>query len=279
MSWPSVAPFAITRRSRDLRRARARLLASDSTSRRQKRLLARLSLAVHRRDTMYERGRGQHYLSVGLSAVACVEKALRPDHDPDSILDFACGYGRVLRFLKVRFPGAHLAAAEIEPPAVGFCRRAFGVQAFASATSLESLRLPDQYDLIWCGSLITHLDRPSAGHLLGFFARHLSTRGLCVFSAHGSVSERRLRSDADAYGLAPDAARTVLQGFDEAGYGYVDYPGHRGYGISLVAKDTLAELAIEADLRESSFQPQAWDDHHDVYGFVPGADSGGSLSP
>jgi SAM-dependent methyltransferase len=228
---------------------------------------------------MYE-FEGEHYLSVGLSALSCVDAALGPDRSPTSVLDFACGYGRVLRFLRVSFPEARLAAVEIERPALRFCARAFGVSTFASTTTLESLRLPDRFDLIWCGSLITHLDRPAGAHLLRLFAEHLSEGGICLFSAHGEVSERALRHEEGAYGLSPDAVRTVLEGFDGPGYGYANYAGHSGYGVSLVAKETLVDMAEEAGLQESSFQPRGWDDHHDVYGFVLRGTSGGaSISP
>ncbi|NIQ58735.1 MAG: class I SAM-dependent methyltransferase, partial [Gemmatimonadetes bacterium] len=60
-----------------------------------------MSTATHPGDTMYEVGRGLHYLSVGLSALRCVEAVRGRAREPRHVLDFGCGYGRVLRFLRV----------------------------------------------------------------------------------------------------------------------------------------------------------------------------------
>ena len=65
----------------------------------------------------------------------CVEYVLVQSaghNDVRTILDFACGYGRVLKFLKARFPTANIAASDIDPEALNFCRRAFFVQTAIS---------------------------------------------------------------------------------------------------------------------------------------------------
>jgi SAM-dependent methyltransferase len=243
------------------------LLSADETSDAESALLASVSLRVHRRETMYGYG-GRHYLSVGLSAIECIDRVVGQDSSPTSVLDFACGYGRVLRFLRVRFPRARLVASDVDARAVRFCRRVLGAEVFLSDAEFDDIGLEDRFALIWCGSLITHLDREAALRLLAFLAAHLADDGTCLVSAHAEVTDRKLREEQGAYGLCDEARRAILEGFDVGGFGYVDYPGHSGYGVSLVARDTLLDMAGGVGLAEASFQPGGWDDHQDAYAFV-----------
>lgn len=64
---------------------------------------------------------GRHHLEVGLSALRAVDRVVDPGRPPGSVLDFACGYGRVLRWLCGRFKGAVVTASEIDAVAVDYC--------------------------------------------------------------------------------------------------------------------------------------------------------------
>ena len=110
---------------------------------------------------MYRPGWATSYLTAGLSASRSIQASLDAAGkviSGGSVLDFPCGYGRVLRFLKEMFPDSTIVASDIESEAVEFCQRAFAVQGYlsTSARSLKTLSLPWKFDLIWCGSLITH---------------------------------------------------------------------------------------------------------------------------
>ncbi|MEF9426794.1 MAG: class I SAM-dependent methyltransferase, partial [Candidatus Mariimomonas ferrooxydans] len=91
-----------------------------------------------------------------------------------SILDFPCGYGRVLRFLRARFADADITISEINPVALDFCKREFSVKSVILDKDFSKLSLTCKLDLIWCGSLITHLDEKAATDLLKFFHDILS---------------------------------------------------------------------------------------------------------
>lgn len=235
----------------------------------EKDLLRKVSLAVHRRDAMYERGRGRHYLGVGISALRCIEEVAANRPAPKDILDFACGYGRVLRLLTVRFPQARIVASDVDRAALHFCERALGAAALESGTDLAGLDLGRRFDLIWCGSLITHLSEPLATDLLDFFARHLNPGGLCLASAHGTVTIEALRSGTSRYGLTEGAAQTVLGSFDRTGFGYADYRGMTGYGISIASRAKIGAMVRAAGLDLEGVLERGWDDHHDVYALVP----------
>ena len=113
---------------RDFCAAKHRLLSSPDFTHEEKTLLEKVSLQVHHGDTIYTSGNAFHYLSVGLSATHCIREALcraPAQYTVGSILDFPCGYGRVLRFLRAMFPNSEITAAEIDRTALDFCRRHF----------------------------------------------------------------------------------------------------------------------------------------------------------
>ncbi len=57
-------------------------------------------------------------------------------------------------------------------------------------------------------------------------------------------------------------------GYLASGYGYSDYPGQLGYGISFIALSWFVEILSEyPDLSLSLLSERAWDAHHDVVAF------------
>jgi SAM-dependent methyltransferase len=237
----------------------------------EKSILDKVSLRIHSADTMYADD-AFHYLSVGLSASRCIRETLwrtPPAYTVESILDFASGYGRVLRFLRVMFPNSDITAAEIDSTALDFCRRSFSVATFLSKTNFSDLSLPHRFDLIWCGSLFTHIDEQASSNLLRFFHDHLSDQGVCVFTTHGQCSIDWLQSKKVTYGLTEDAQQKVIREFQSKGYGYADYPNQSGNGISTVSHQRILELARGVgQWHVIFFLEHGWDNHQDVYAFA-----------
>ena len=262
------------------RRARKDLLVFGSPlSREEKMWLERVSLRLHPNDGMYDKSVGssahaaaQLYLSAGLSACRCIDKALSHAHKKaavQSILDFPCGYGRILRFLEARFPNADIVAGEIDPIALEFCKRAFSVKTVTSNESFSKVPLPCQFDLIWSGSLVTHLDEKRTCDLLRFFYEHLAPEGLCLFTSHGRTTVEWIQDGKWTYGLSASSQRKLLSEFHEHGYGYVDYESTVGYGISVVCHDRMLEATRSiGQWIESVFLEHGWCNQHDVYGFT-----------
>ncbi len=246
------------------------LLTDELLPRRDKRLLRSVSLRVHRNDGMYIPASGRHYFSVGLSAVRCIERALagRNGRGPvRRILDFPCGYGRVCRFLRVRFPDAEIAVYDTDRAARRFCARAFNVHCLRPNHDL--VRPRGRFDLIWCGSLLTHLDERSAVRLLNLFHRLLAPGGMCVFTTHGRFAHSMIRDHKFNYALTARAQKKILAEYHETGYGYADYDNSPGYGVSLAASEKMRGLAGEAgEWREAFYLNQGWDSHQDVWAYV-----------
>lgn len=252
------------------RRHKQRLLADPSLSEAERDLLKKVSSRIYYRDGMYD-GDGTHYYKVGLDAIRCIDQALAQAKLPEvrSILDLPCGGGRVLRFLVQRFPEAEITAGELAAGAVDFCARTFGAHPALSSLNLDEVSLGKKFDLIWCGSLVTHLNESGIAALLKLFRRHLAEQGIMIFTTHGDFVNRRLPTLDFDYGLTPVQVARIGVDYAKTGYGFEDYPGERDYGVSLTSPEWIRASVRElGGLREVYFKERGWDEHQDVFGFV-----------
>jgi SAM-dependent methyltransferase len=224
-------------------------------------------------DTMYE-GNREHYFSVGHSALDCIQAAMLAANKSNAknILDFASGYGRVLRVLKAAFPAAELTACDISRDAIEFCAKALNARPLLSSENPADIRFGTKFDLIWCGTLLTCLDAPEFFEFLKMLHSALSPDGLLVFTTHGPFVAEQLRTTGGNYGLGNERRATILNGYDASGFGYADYPseilpgvGVKKYGFC-VAKPSWVCRHIESlpDARLISYTEQAWDNHQDA---------------
>src|SRR5262245_49146982 len=103
-----------------------------------------------------------------------------------SFLDFACGFGRVTRFLIRALPPERLVVAELDPGAVAFQKAAFGVRGVVSTTVPSKAELPDRdFDLIFVSSLFSHLPPSRFEEWLRVLYGRLRPSGVLAFSVHG----------------------------------------------------------------------------------------------
>jgi SAM-dependent methyltransferase len=233
-------------------------------------LIPGLNLNVSDADTMLLDS-DAHYLSVGRSALAVVEKALN-GQIPESILDLPSGFGRVSRMLHARFPDASITACDLDQDGVDFCSAQFGAEAAYSVKDFRNLSLGRTFDLIWVGSLITHLPADQTLYFFEAMARHMTSRSTLVVTSHGPSIVPRLKETG--YGLHSDDVATVIADYERCGFGYGNYRGggqeygvalsNDQYGISLASERWLTDTLSAAGLRMHGYFVQAWDDHHDV---------------
>lgn len=247
-----------------------KLLSDPTLTERERQLLNNVSSYIYHGDGMYD-GDGAHYFRVGLSAIHCIDGALTAAglNDVRTILDFPCGSGRVMRFLRPRFPEARITACELATGPVQFCVRMFGAEPAYSSLNLDEVSLGKQFDLIWCGSLATHLNEDGITALFRLFRRHLAPGGIMIFTTHGDFVARRMPTRDFDYGLAEDQTTTIGQHYPGIGYGFEDYPGEKDYGVSLTSPAWIrSRLREVSGLREVYFKERGWDDHQDVFGFA-----------
>lgn len=224
-------------------------------------------------DTMSGTYRGAlaHYFSVGASALRSIELAMSATakRDVKSVLDLPCGHGRVLRHLKARFPEAKLTACDLDRDGVDFCASRFGAVPVYSMEQPELIRIDDTFDLVWCGSLLTHLAPKRWEGFLRLFTSVLQPGGLLVFTTLGRLPAEWIRRGLATYGLSSDKLPGLLADYGRDGVAYADYPHAPGYGISLSSPAWVsAQVERFPALRLVLYSEAAWDDHQDIIACV-----------
>ncbi len=191
--------------------------------------------------------------------------------NPAPSSDLPSGFGRVTRVLRARWPDAAITASDLDLQGLAFCAARMGARPIASVRDFHDLRLGDTYDLIWVGSLITHLPARQTREFFKAMSRHMTERSTLVVSTCGPSIIPRLREKG--YGLTPEAAAAVIEEYERTGFGYRDYGGgdqygvaltNENYGISLTDENWLRRALAECGLRVDAYHARSWDDHHDV---------------
>lgn len=207
-------------------------------------------------------GSGEHYLQVGLSALDVIKAALQGAPTPRTILDLPCGFGRVTRVLRAQYPAAAITVCDLDRAGVDFASATFRARGVYSKPNFRDLQLDGPFDLIWVGSLLTHLPEHQTRQFLDFAARHMGPDSRLVVTSHGEYVADRLRSWN--YGLGEQAARGLITQYLTHGYGYRGYDGSPDYGISLAARVWYETQLAGSCLRLQSYQERGWDQHQDV---------------
>ena len=117
-----------------------------------------------------------------------------------------------------------------------FCRDQFRAETWVSGTDIAALSAPRRYDLIWVGSVLTHLSAPQARELIDKVLGWLNVGGLLVMSTIGRKAYT-LRNEGE-HGVHP---RAGLDSVSSKGYAEPMATATRiirnqaGYGLSLIS--------------------------------------------
>lgn len=169
--------------------------------------IGRFNTALHPGDQMLLHSLRQHrdagaafaqYFNIALQQHAAARQLMRAAFGDDAsdidVLDFACGYGRLLRFLSLSIDPRRIWASDLQTDAVDFVRDAFGVQPLASHADPVRFEPGRRFDFIWVASLFSHLPEPLFHAWLARLIALLSPRGVLCFS----VRDASLLPDASA---------------------------------------------------------------------------------
>jgi SAM-dependent methyltransferase len=214
-----------------------------------------------------------HYFEVGADAIRLVlNELLRGRRTiPRTILDFPCGAGRVTRHLRAFFPQSRIVACDLYDHHVKFCVRELGVEGMGSKENFDELDFGLQFDLIFCGSLLTHLPEEHYRPVIRLLSRSLTAQGIAIVTLLGRHSEYAQKHkwkylDDSLFAIAE---ATVAQ----TGFGFVDYDyairskfdQQAHYGITLSRPHWILRIAEEDyGIRLLNFIERGWDDHQDV---------------
>jgi SAM-dependent methyltransferase len=218
----------------------------------------------------------EEYWVAGRSALqairSCLKAANKAPSDIHRVLDIPCGHGRILRYLKATFSKAEFTACDLLRDGVDFCSSVFGAIPVYSTEDLSMIPLKTNYfDLIWVGSLLTHLDSEHWGPVLNKLSSCLRDDGVLVFTAHGDYVYRSMKGleEFESHGLPYWRITQVLYRFERTGFGYAPYLGSNRYGISVSAPHwVLSTISRHRELRCVHFTDRSWHGLQDVYGCV-----------
>lgn len=216
-------------------------------------------------DGMFH-GNSAHYLTCGASALNVISAAVAlAEIEPRTFLDFGSGAGRVTRWLRAAYPQAEIDATDIRAQDLDFCAQEFGAKTWLCGIDIDQVAAPSLYDVIWVGSVVTHLPMVVSERLVRKLFSWLRPDGILVASTHGRFVHFR-SPEFDYYGIGDGWAEVERQYLaDPIGYGYADYPGQKDYGISLIRLAWLSHLMERLqNARLILLSERAWDNHHDV---------------
>lgn len=217
---------------------------------------------VSPRDEMVTPGAEEDYFTIGRRAVDLMLFALRlcGRQSYHEVLDLPCGHGRVMRWLQARFPHAHLTGCDLNRDGVDFCRDQFGAVSMYSQTDLAALPFDRQFDLVWCGSLLTHLPINAAVAALEALIKWTIEDGIIVFSTQGRYLASVLARGEGDFADNTDTV-ALLENFHRDGVAYQPYYDDLAgsYGLTLMAPEWLTGvLQRHPEVILRAYLEQAW---------------------
>ena len=213
-------------------------------------------------DTMIVPGREDQYFQLGHRALELVQFSANLCDKPHypHILDFGCSYARVLRWLRPQHHYAHFTACDLDPEAIAFCAKHWGATPVLSSPHLENVKFDQKFDLIWVGSVLTHLDKLQWLKTLDFLIDSLAECGVIIFTVQGRYFASAL-ANRQPY-IADDVDKAALLAeFKKAGFAYQNYFNRHDldYGISLTSPQWItAQIEKRTNVILRSYIEESW---------------------
>jgi len=130
------------------------------------------------------------------------------------MLEFACGYGRLTRFLVEEMPRERIWVSDVEKQAVDFQRATFGVNGFVATRDPADIRCDERFDLIVVVSLFSHLPRHTFGAMLDRLVSMLAPGGIVAFTVHDEMWCPTEMMPASGFAFVPQSESNTLSTAD-----------------------------------------------------------------
>jgi len=207
------------------------------------------------------------YFTRGYEALALIiYECKRFGLSPKRILDFGCGHGNVARMLAAWFRNSNVIGQDVNPDWLSWVEQTIGIETRVSPEHIQDVDLDrGEFDLIWVGSVFTHIPAASSIHLLERFKRGLSEQGLLIFTCAGQAVFETFRPGHEPF-LDEASALTASRDFIFDGYGFASYQNGRypDWGRALVRFDWMFERLRTAGFTLNGFHARGWG-RQDVY--------------
>ncbi|HVU16743.1 MAG TPA: class I SAM-dependent methyltransferase [Candidatus Didemnitutus sp.] len=225
------------------------------------------SLAVDRTlspgDTMVASAQPEQYFDLGRRALELIrfsaELCDKP-HYPD-ILDLACGHGRVMRWIRAAYDYASITACDVDRSGVVFCAQQFRATPVVASADPASLPFKAQFDLIWVGSLVTHLPQDRWLSTLEHLIKWTRECGVIVFTTQGRTVASLLAEGRKDVAENVDKA-ALLADFARDGFAYQRYfenDAANDYGLALSSPEwVMRQLQRHPEVIIRSYLEECW---------------------
>lgn len=235
--------------------------------------------AIHKTDNMTVSATDDIYYWMGKTGLDSIHAILNTINENEpitvkKILDFPSGYGRVMRFIRYAFPSTEITACDIDKIAVNFCSEKFGAIPIYSTENINELEINTKYDLIWVGSLFTHLTEDSANELFVLLHSLLAPGGILIFTIAGEFVFN-LATDGEHRGLPEETIPTIQADFKKSGFAFGAYKQgiveESNYGRTFISKSWLDNKIKDfSDLVELAYIHRGYARRQDVIGWRKG---------
>ena len=126
------------------------------------------------------------------------------------------------------------------------------------------LSLPGDLDLIWVGSVFTHVTFTRMEQLFRSLAEHLAPGGTLVATFHGEfvIEVQKTRPI-----IHPPFWERIIADYEAQGVGHHPYGGTNGadnWGVSLISPAKTATLSKSTELQQMAHLHHAWAGFQDV---------------
>ena len=196
------------------------------------------------------------YLEAGRECFKSIENIVKTCgksfEEISSFLDFACGYGRVTRFWIQEMKAGKIWVSDIYKDAVDFQKKYFKVNGFYSQTEPSNLVFPRKFEVIYVGSLFSHLPAIRFEEWLLILYNILEENGVLIFSTHGEfLCPPTIKIDSSGFTFWSDSESRSLC-VEE-------------YGSTFVTKDWVEQLANKLDITDIYFFEKELCGYQDIY--------------
>lgn len=192
----------------------------------------------------------------------------RPLHRGSTVLDFGCGWGRILRFFMRDVARENLFGVDVMPLAIELCRKTNPWGQFSQVPALPPSDLPsDKFDLVYLYSVFSHLSEEAHDKWLTEFRRVLKPGGLLMATTRPRAYI--LSCDASRRRGGPglhEQARSAFIGTDEwlAKYDRGEYCYSAVGGGGVLDSSFYGETCIPA-----AYVKKRWTDRFEFLEYLP----------
>jgi SAM-dependent methyltransferase len=225
---------------------------------------------VHQNDHMFKTNPHlDGYDMVGESAARVIHAmlAMAPKEAVWRVLDFGCGHGRVARHIRAMFPTAEMWFADSDLSCVDFCAGTFNGTPVLSYADFDKAELPTGMDLVWVGSVFTHIDYKRMEVLFDKLFATLGIGGLLIatFRGHRTYEVAKQKpNQAKIY-------KQMLESYESTGIGYQSYERQElgDWGLSLSSIERVVALGKRhPNARLVGYSEAGWANIHDVGAWI-----------